>query len=74
MAKYGPSLSERKAAFLEDCCSGAGGGMGMGVDPAGEGSEAFSGDSDPRGPVAGLDKALGKIRSKRKRKEKTNGS
>ena len=73
MPKYGPSLSERKQAFLEDCCGGGGGGMDMSSDGGGDGGEVYGGDSDPRDQLSGLDKALGKLRRKRK-KEKTNGS
>ena len=73
MAKYGLSLSERKQAFLEDCCGGGGGGMDMSSDGGGDGGEVYGGDSDPRDQVSGLDKALSKIRSKRK-KGKSNGS
>lgn len=73
MAKYGPSLSERKQAFLEDCCGGGGGGMDMSSDGGGDGGDSFGGDSDPRDQISGLDKALDKIRRKRK-KGKSNGS
>lgn len=73
MAKYGLSLSERKQAFLEDCCGGGGGGMDMSSDGGGDGADAFGGDSDPRDEASGLDKALDKLRRKRK-KGKSNGS
>ena len=66
MSKYGPSLSERKRAFLEDACAGCGGGGGMGTDPGGDGVPGFSGEADASGPVAGLDKALKRLKRKRK--------
>ena len=48
------SLSERKQAFLEDCCGGGGGGEGMSG-----GDVAYQADAPAEGPFAGFDPMLG---------------
>ena len=66
MTKYYPSLEERRLRIIENCCGGGDGGMD--TDPAGDGDIGYSGEADGQGPVAGLDKALGKLKRRKKRK------
>ena len=53
----GKSISERKKAFLEDCCGGGGPTMSMG-------DAGYDSAAPAEGPVAGYDPMLGKKRKK----------